>query len=359
MKVRVGVCGLGGMGLAYCLALKRIKTANLVAVCTRRPARAREFAAKFHARPYRQLSDMVKGTDLDAVLIATPNYLHAQQSILALEAKKHVLCTKPIAITLNEADKMITQSRKSGRVLEIGFQYRYDPRIYRVKQMIDGAQLGRVFYAVDYLPIYRSEEYWDEGPWRGSISQAGGGLLPTHASHDLDYLQWFLGPIDWVMGRTDTLVHHVEVEDTVSATLKFKNGALLSFAGTLAARASKAPRFEIFGEKGCLSLIRGRSEGKRPSALMFSNGKVWKKMTGKENVASRPYWSKVPAWVTGISSVPSVNALLRNLKEFLSSILDEKEPLVPGEEGRKSLEITDGIYQSTKEGKLVRFPLDS
>ena len=107
MKVRVGVCGLGGMGLAYCLALKRIEKANLVAVCTRRPATAREFAAKFHARPYRQLSDMVKSADLDAVLIATPNYLHAQQSIIALEAKKHVLCTKPIATTLNEADKMI------------------------------------------------------------------------------------------------------------------------------------------------------------------------------------------------------------------------------------------------------------
>ena len=82
-------------------------------------------------------------------------------------------------------------------------------------------------------------------------------------------------------------------------------------------------------------------------------------MAEKEKVSSRPYWSKVPAWVTGISCVPSVNALLRNLKEFLSSILGEKEPLVPGEEGRKSLEITDGIYRSTKEGKLEQFPLES
>jgi len=356
MKVRVGVCGLGGMGLAYCLALKKINGAELVAVCTRRPSMAREFAGKFHARPYDQLSDMVKSTDLDAVLIATPNFLHAQQSVIALEAGKHVLCTKPMAVTLTEADRMIAQSRKSGRILEIGFQYRYDPRIYRAKQMIDAAQLGRVFYGVDYLPIYRSEEYWDEEPWRGSISQAGGGLLPTHASHDLDYLQWFFGPIDWVMARADTLVHHVEVEDTVSATLKFKSGAIVSFAGTLAACASKAPRFEIFGETGALSLIRGRSEGKRPSALLFSNGKVWRTIAGKENVSSRPYWSRVPAWVTGISCVPSVNALIRNLKEFLSSIVDEKEPLVPGEEGRKSLEMTDGIYRSSNEGSWSGFP---
>jgi UDP-N-acetyl-2-amino-2-deoxyglucuronate dehydrogenase len=356
-KVRVGVCGLGGMGQAYCLALKGLENAELAAVCTRRPNIARKFGAEFHAHAYDQLSDMVKNKKLDAVLVATPNYLHSQQTVIALEAGKHVLCTKPMATNLIEAERMIAQAHRSGRVLEIGFQYRYDPRIYRAKQMIDAAQLGNIFFGVDYLSIYRSKEYWEEGPWRGSMSQAGGGLLPTHASHDLDYLQWFLGPVNWVAGRTDTLVHRVEVEDTVSATLKFKSGAIVSLAGTLAARASKTPRFEIFGEQGALSLIRGRSEGRRPSALLFSDGKSWRRIAGKDNVSSRLHWSDIPSWVTGMSCVPSANALVRNLKEFLSSIVDQKDPLVPGEEGRKSLEITEGIYRSTKEGRIERFPL--
>lgn len=104
--------------------------------------------------------------------------------------------------------------------------------------------MGRVFHVINCLPIYRS----------------AGGVLPTHASHDLDYLQWFFGPVDWVMGRSDTLAHNVEVEDTVSATLRFENGALVSFTGTIAALASKAPRFEIFGEEGVLALVGAAKE---------------------------------------------------------------------------------------------------
>ena len=348
------------MGLAYCLALKKLKSANLAAVCTRRPRIASEIGAKFHARAYDQLSDMVKDSELDAVLVSTPNYLHAQQSVIALEAGKHVLCTKPMATTLTEADRMIEQSHKSGRILEIGFQYRYDPRIYRAKQMMKRGPVGQDCMLCGLLANLSEQKLLGhQGSWRGSISKSGGGLLPTHASHDLDYLQWFFGPIDWVMGRADTLAHRVEVEDTVSATLRFKSGAIANFAGTLAALASKAPRFEIFGENGALSLIRGRSEGRRPSSLILSNGKVWKTIAGKERVSSRSYWSELPTWVTGMSCVPSVNALIRNLAEFLSSIESEEDPLVPGEEGRKSLEITDGIYRSSREGKVERFPLES
>lgn len=170
-KVSIGVCGLGGMGLAYCLALKKIDAANLVALCTRRQSVAQDFARKFHTVPYTQLSDMVKRPDLEAVIIATPNYLHAEQTNISLESGKHVLCTKPMATTLAEADSMIAQSRKSGAKLEIGFQYRYDPRTYRAKQMIDKGELGRVFFGTDCLPLYRGQEYWKEAWWRGTISR--------------------------------------------------------------------------------------------------------------------------------------------------------------------------------------------
>lgn len=161
------------------------------------------------------------------------------------------------------------------------------------------------------------------------------------------------------MGRTDTLVQRVEVEDSVSATLKFKNGAIVCFTGTLAARASKSPKFEIFGESGVLSLVRGRIEGKRPSTLLFSDGEGRKTVAGIDRPSTLLYWSKVSKWTTGLLCVPSVNALVRNLKGFLASVLEDKEPLVPGEEGRKSLEITIGIYESSKKGELIRFPVKS
>jgi len=356
-KVNVGISGLGGMGLAYCLALNKLKRANLTAVCTRRKVVAEKFAKEFHATPYTQLSDMVKRTDLEAVMVATPNHLHAEQTILALEAGKHVLCTKPMATTLAEADRMIAQSRRSGTKLEIGFQFRYDPRIYTAKRLIDRGMLGRIFLGIDCLPIYRGPEYWREAPWRGMISEAGGGVLPTHASHDLDYLQWFFGPVDWAMGRADTMIQDIEVEDSVSATLKFKSRTIISLVGTTAALASKSPRFEIFGEKGVLALVRGRIESGRPCSLLLSSGGVWRTVAGRDRVLYASYWNRLPKWTTGISSVPSVNALVRNVEEFLESIIEDKEPLVPGEEGRKSVEMTEGIYRSSREGRLITFPL--
>lgn len=356
-KVNVGVCGLGGMGLAYCLALSKLKNTNLVAVCDQRKDVAQRFASDFHATPYDRLSDMVERSNLEAVVVATPNSLHAEQTVVALGAGKHVLCTKPMATTLAEADSMIAQSRKSGVKLEIGFQYRYDMRINKAKQMIDKGELGKVFLGTFCLPIYRGPDYWAEAAWRKSVSQAGGGVLPTHASHDLDYIQWFFGDVDWVVGRTDTLVQDIEVEDTASAILKFKSGAIASLIGTTAAVASRLPRFEVFGEKGTLSLVKGHIEGGRPCDLLFSSGKEWKTIAGREPVSSRSYWSKLPKWTTGLSCVPSLNSLVRNLQEFLDSIISDKEPLVSGEEGRKSLEIMVAIYESSMKGQLVRFPV--
>jgi predicted dehydrogenase len=139
--------------------------------------------------------------------------------------------------------------------------------------------------------------------------------------------------------------------------LKFKSGAIASLIGTTAAVASRLPRFEVFGEKGTLSLVKGRIEGGRPCDLLFSTGKKWKTIAGREPVSSRSYWSRLPKWTTGLSCVPSVNSLVRNLEEFLDSIISDKEPLVSGEEGRKSLEIMVAIYESSMNGQLVRFPV--
>jgi len=354
-KVNVGVCGLGSIGPAYCLALKKVRKAKLVAVCDMSKAKAERYAGEFHVTPYSQLSDMVQRADLEAVWVATPTNLHAEHTTIALEAGKHVLCTKPMTRTLAAADSMIAASQKSGRNLAIGFQCRYDSRIYKAKQMIDQGRLGKILFGIDYLPGWREEAYWSEAPWRGTEA-GGGGIIPNNAVHDLDYLQWFLGPVDWVMARKETLHHNVEVEDSYSATFKFKSGALIAFVGTLAAMNSKGPRFEIFGNRGVLTLAREPRAPGRPNTLLFSNGKEWKTIAGSERVSSPSYW-KVPKWSTGISSVPSVNALVRNAEEFIDCIIEDREPLVPAEEGRKSVEMNVAIDESSREGRMVRFPL--
>jgi predicted dehydrogenase len=298
---------------------------------------------------------MVQRADLEAVWVATPTNLHLEHATIALEAGKHVLCTKPMTRTLAEADRMITASQRSRMRLAIGFQCRYDSRIYKAKRMIDQGRLGKILFGIDYLPGWREENYWSEAPWRATEA-GGGGIILTSASHDLDYFQWFLGPVDWVMARKETVLHHVEVEDSYSAAFKFKSGAIVTFVGTLAAINSKGPRFEIFGNRGVLTLAREPRAPGRPNTLLFSTGKEWKTIAGSERVSSPSYW-KVPKWSTGISSVPSVNALVRNAEEFIDCIIEDREPLVPVEEGRKSVEMSVAIGESSREGKMVHFPL--
>jgi predicted dehydrogenase len=351
-RVSCGVIGLGGFGWNLCKALKKIDTADLRCVADIKENVARKIGSELNVKWYSNYRKMLSRKDLESIFIATPNHLHAEPTIAALEAGKHVLCTKPIATTLSDADDMIRIAKKTSMKLEIGYNRRFDKPIVKTKELLDAKKIGRVFYAraalMQILPSIDlqipgrppANDYWK---WIGN-KIAGGGSLITHHSHELDYMRWFLGPVDWVMGRVDTLFHSIEMEDVASAIVKFKNGALLSFNSSTAAMASISPTYEIFGDMGAISAnARNRDEihdQVYPDEIMVCDRtRKWKIIS-----RGRTEWFKQK---------------VDELSKFLECIIEDNDPFIPAEEGKKSLEVVLGIYKSSRLGRLVKFPLSN
>ncbi|MCW3991641.1 MAG: Gfo/Idh/MocA family oxidoreductase [Candidatus Bathyarchaeota archaeon] len=361
-KVKVGVCGLGGFGIVCARALGMSDRAQVKAVCTRREDVAKKTGAEVGARWYTGYPEMLEREELDAVCITTPNDLHAEQSIAAMDRGLHVFCTKPMAVTLEEAEDMIEAAKRNNVKLEIGYHFRFDKRIIKMKELIEEDEIGVPFSAVTSLQYNRNPEYWAAGPWRAKLSQAGGGALTLNYIHEIDFLQWYFGPVEWVFGRVDTMVHDVEVEDVAAAVIKFKKGVLSTFTCSTAVTASKAPELEVFGTEGSISLVAEEIEDAElpypmVSVMVHKQGK-WRTVPVRDSRDVVDRWrGKLMPYTVPLQGISSIESLVAHLDEFLTCILEDKEPAVPGEEGIKATEIVQAIYRSSREGRVVELPL--
>lgn len=361
-KIKIGVCGLGGFGVVCTRAFGMSNKAQVMAVCTRREDVARKYGTEADANWYTQYPEMLEREELDAVCITTPNYLHAEQSIAAMNSGFHVFCTKPMATTLEDAEDMIKAARKNNVKLEIGFHYRFDKRIIEMKELIGKGEIGEPFSTVTSLQYDRTPEYWASGPWRARLSQAGGGALTLNYIHEIDFLQWYFGPVEWVFGKVDTMVHNVEVEDVATAVIKFKRGVFSTFTCSTAATASKAPELEIFGTEGSISLVAEEIEDVEipyPMAhiMVHKKGK-WRTVPIQDSLDVVKSWKgKIMPYTVPLRGLSSIESLVAQIDEFLTCILENKEPAVPGEEGIKATEIVNAIYRSSREGRIIELPL--
>lgn len=357
-KIKIGVCGLGGFGVVCARTFASSNKAQVKAVCTRRPDVAKKYGSEMNAKPYTRYLEMLEKEELDAVCITTPQFLHAEQSIAAMESGLHVFCTKPMAITLEEADNMIEAANVNNVKLEIGFHYRFDNKILKIKELIENGEIGDPFSTVTSIQSYRTPEYWASGPWRAKLNKAGGGALTLNYSHDIDFLQWFFGPVEWVFGKVDTMVYDVEVEDVAAAVIKFKKGVMSTFTCSTAARSTRAPRLEVFGTEGAISLVTEESkdpENPYPIALiMIHRGGGWETIPIEESMDIIDRWKgKIMPWTVPLRGLSSIESLVAHLDEFLTCIINDTSPAVPGEEGKKSMEIVQAIYRSSEEGKVI------
>ena len=330
-----GIIGCGGIATAHAEAYRRSSRARLVAVCDIRRERAVAMAERFGVpRYYTSLEEFLRDPELEVVSICTPHHLHASQTIAAAEAGKHVLCEKPMAISLRQADEMIAACRDNGVKLGIVFQLRFNPLYRRIKEASDGGGFGIPVLAEAMVKWYREEAgyyFRDEvaKSWRGKRATEGGGALINQAIHTIDLLQWIMGPVDFLYGICDTRTHHIEVEDLAVSILRFRSGALGYIVGSVSIKPQETC-LNIYGSEGAVCVRDGRIT-------------VW---TVKD--VKPPSGEEMKTSLTGHNAV---------VEDFLSAIVEDREPMVTGEEGRKSLEIVLAIYRaSMKEGKVV-FPL--
>lgn len=316
--------------------------AKFMAVASFHEEKARSFASRWGIGSwYTDHRELLRRGDVEAVIICTPHYLHAPMAIEAMEAGKHVLVDKPMAISLKEADEMISASRRGRVKLGVILQGRFDPTAQRLRKAIDDGRLGKLILGEAIVEWFRAKEYYASSPWRGRWATEGGGALINQAIHTIDLLQWYMGPAEYLWAQTDTAIHEIEVEDTAVAIIRFRNRALGVIQGTTSLYPGFPTRLEIHGSKGTVTI---EGEGlKRWSVI------------GEEEVFEGAPKKGLETWARP-EAAPAINHA-SVIRDFATSIIEDREPYINGLEGRKPLEIILAIYRSSKTSKPVSLPL--
>jgi predicted dehydrogenase len=341
--LRVGIVGCGNIAQIHAEALSTVEGAALVACCDADLDRATALAAASGADiATDSLSDFYERGQLDAVLICTPHPAHEAVVVAAAAAGVHVLCEKPIAVRLEEADRMIAATDAAGVAFGVIFQRRFWPAAQRMRKAIDDGLLGKLTFGAAYNHLWRPESYFAKDAWRGKWETEGGGVMMNQAVHTVDLLQWFMGPAVEVYGRIATLRHgaYIDVEDTVAATLVFGSGALGSIEAFTTVEPEFGFRVAIRGDNGATASVHELPEGTQ------GVNDLW---TFEPGASERAGWE---AAERGHPGFPSFHRL--QIAEFLDAVRYGRTPAVTGRDARNSLAIILGIYESSRTGQPVR-----
>lgn len=341
------IVGTGAIGNFHAELLQQVNRARLVAVCDYNHDRGRLFAERFHCRLYTDLDELLSDDEIDIVNICSPSSLHGGQAIACARAGKHVITEKPMDITIDGADRIIEAFRQSGTKLCVISQHRFSSSISKIKKLIEQDAFGRLVLGTGATNWYRSQEYYDNSKWRGSLQSEGGGALLNQGIHIVDQLQYLMGPVDSVFAHCETLGHErIEVEDVASAVLRFRNGAIGTLTGTTAAFPGVQTRIEVFGTKGSAIIEDG--------ILVFCQ---YKNLSDSTDEVIIDVNDRIEEKQTGNGASNALNIAdelhLLQFQDMIHSIEEERKPLVSEIEGRKALEIILGIYESNRSGKQI------
>ena len=344
--MRVGIIGCGKIARNHVAALRGMAGVEVAAVADIDVERARAFGVD-HRVPhtYRDTDEML-ASGLDAVTVCTPHAAHEAGVLAAARHGTHVLCEKPIALTVEQAHRMIVATSAAGVRFGAAFQRRFWPAATRVRRAIDEGRLGTPVTGGVMVRLNRDADYYAE-PWRGRQATEGGGVLMTQAIHHIDLLQWYMGPARRVTGRYATLVHQevIDVEDTVGALVEFASGAI----ATIHAGTTFRPGL---GAQVWVSDARGRTA----SVMEFPEG------VGYTDVSTIP-GDEVSASDAGIGVTADLSlgeihdrlvpyhAML--IRDFVDAVRGDREPAVTGRDAVRSLEIIQAIYTSSRTGLPV------
>jgi UDP-N-acetyl-2-amino-2-deoxyglucuronate dehydrogenase len=254
-KLKIAIVGCGRIGNRHAEHANRL--AELTAVCDIKENVAKETAAIYHCQYYRTIDDLLNlEKNVELISVCTPNGLHAEHTIKALRAKKHVLCEKPMAITVKDCERMICEAERANKRLFIVKQNRFNPPVIAVKKVIDGGRLGRILSVQLNCFWNRDEEYYISSDWKGTKSMDGGTLF-TQFSHFIDLLYWIVGDVAEAYSITKNMIHNdcIEFEDTGVVSLLFDSGALGTIHFTVNSFAKNMEgSITIFGERGTVKV---------------------------------------------------------------------------------------------------------
>ncbi|HWB60334.1 MAG TPA: DegT/DnrJ/EryC1/StrS family aminotransferase [Chthoniobacteraceae bacterium] len=346
--VRFGIIGFGGMGREHASVLSKLEGAKLVGV-TDQQSSAQAAAAEFNCAWYDSAVKLISSGDVDAVVIATPHWLHPELSIAALKAGVHVICEKPLTVTIGQSDAVLEAAAKSDRLFAVVHQNRFHPAYRKVKEIMESGELGPLHRAVIVESYWRTAAYFKSSPWRGTWKGEGGGVLLNQAPHVLDRYAWLCGMPASLMAFCDTTLHTIEVEDTASAVLRHANGA----HGHLHISTTEEPhvsRVSISCDQGRIIVENDRVTvtklEKSISDRTVNDPNLWASIGGR----TREYL---------LSQSDSMAKLLTAFYENFIAAIEGREPLAtPAQEGRNTVELANAMVLSSALGREIKLPLD-
>ncbi|HEY3415178.1 MAG TPA: Gfo/Idh/MocA family oxidoreductase [Armatimonadota bacterium] len=339
--INFGIVGCGVISGTHADALKaNPDVASLVACCDILPDRAQALATKFGCKPYNSLEAMLEHEGLDCVCVCTPSGIHHQGVIGAAKKGINAIVEKPMDITREKLDAIAEVPAKYGVKVGCIFQRRAMDVINQVRDAVQGGELGTLFLAEANMKWFRSQEYYDSGEWRGTYALDGGGALMNQGIHGVDLIYYLMGPIASVKAYQATLTHKIEVEDNLTAAIKFKNGAI----GNLTVSTSCVPGYSmvhnVHGSKGSISIsddqiVEWYIEGDEANRITGGKGDMQGAIDPR---------------------LLSSGGHTRLIRDMAEAIRDDRDPMITPDLGRTAVDLILAIYESARTGKEVLMP---
>lgn len=344
MAVGFGIIGAGMIAEMHAKSMQELENVQLIGFYDKNFAAAEKRAAQFNVKAYASFEEFLADPAIQAVTIATPSGMHGSVAIPAARAGKHILCEKPLEITLEKCDEIIRECEKNNVLLSPVFQSRFSKPVQLVRKAMGEGRFGRMVLASAQMRWYREASYYSGSNWRGTWDLDGGGALMNQAIHMIDLLIHINGAPEEVFAFSGTLTHSIEVEDNLCATVKYRNGSF----GTIEVSTSCAPgfprRLEFSGSTGTVA---------------FGDSTI----TRWEFADSRPEDEIIrqelehPADAGGGSAPMNINANghRSQISDLADSIINGTPLYLDGKEGRRAIELISGIYESARTGKPYFF----
>lgn len=323
-SIKFVIIGSGNIANTYVSAIENIENAEIVGFVSRNPNHQSN-----NDLPYYQ---SLKNIDeqFDAVIVCTPNRLHHKSTIEAAGLGKHVLCEKPIDITVEAVDKMISSCKANNVKLGVVYQRRFSSDNPVVKKLIDQNKLGKIFTVDLSVKNYRDNAYYNSAEYRGTYKIDGGGPFIQQASHYIDLYYWYFGKPQKIISSLNTFVHDIEVEDHGAAICVHDSGMIGTITASTATKPGFPAKMEIYSDKGYLILEN--------DVITHWEIKGLDNPTQQKNVNTH----------TGATSALVDDTINHEfvIKDFIESIKTNKEPLITGEFARNATEIILQIYNN-------------
>jgi predicted dehydrogenase len=350
-NVRLGIVGLGNIGKFHTgyLLDNKISRCTLAAVSDAYAPSLEPFKSRPGVKTFANCEEMIRSGAIDALVVATPHFLHTTIGIDALKNGLHVMIEKPISAHKADAERLIATAQQHPKQVFAGmFQMRVEPRYLKIRHLIQSGELGTIV-RVNWIITdwFRTEAYYASGGWRATWKGEGGGVLLNQCLHQLDMLQWLCGMPARVRGFCQLgRFHNIEVEDNITTYLEWANQA----TGVFVSSTGEAPgtnRFELCGTRGKVVLENNKLTFTRNDADMIEFSR-----TSKSGFAKPDVWNvDIP-----LESANNPHGIL--MQNFVDAILDGTPLIAPGAEGMGSVELANVLLYSSLLNASVELPMD-